>query len=77
MQCGLCAIACEPLQRRPGSAWEEAWTFVAGASRSLDHVDMVARELPDCALTDSAERACPMGVPINHMAATIRRMAES
>jgi heterodisulfide reductase subunit C len=77
VHCGLCALACEPLQRSPCSAWEEAWTFVAGASRSLDHADLVARELPDCAVSASAEHVCPMGVPINHMAATIRRMSEA
>ena len=77
VHCGLCAIACEPLQRRPHSAWDEAWTFVAGASRSLDHAALVARELPECALETSAERVCPTGVPINHMAATIRGMAET
>jgi succinate dehydrogenase/fumarate reductase-like Fe-S protein len=76
VHCGLCAIACEPLQRRPHSAWDEAWTFVVGGSRSLDQATLVAQELPECAMTASTERVCPMGVPINHMAATIRGMAE-
>ncbi len=75
LHCGLCALACPPLQSRPGSAWEEAWTFVAGSSRSLDRARLVAQELSDCALTESVERACPAGIPINHMAASIRRIA--
>lgn len=76
VHCGLCAIACESLQAEPASAWAEPWTFVAGASRSLDRAQLVAHELPACASAAEAERVCPMGVPINDMAAMIRRMAE-
>jgi succinate dehydrogenase/fumarate reductase-like Fe-S protein len=76
VHCGLCALACESVQDRPASAWDEAWTFVAGASRSLDRAQLVARQLPACTSTRDAERACPMGIPINQMAETIRRMAE-
>jgi succinate dehydrogenase/fumarate reductase-like Fe-S protein len=75
VQCGLCAIACESLQRQPHSAWDEAWTFVAGASRSIDRTALVVRDMTECAFAASTERVCPMGVPINHMAATIRNMA--
>src|SRR5688572_9633870 len=36
VHCGLCALPCDGLQAKPASAWEEPWTFVAGASRSID-----------------------------------------
>jgi D-aminopeptidase len=75
VHCGLCAIACEPLQAAPTSAWDEAWTFVAGASRSLDRVKVVAADLAICAHTPSTQQICPMGVPINRMAATVQRMS--
>ena len=74
VHCGLCAIACESLHDAPASAWDEAWTFVAGASRSLDRAQLVAHELSACASAPEAERVCPMGIPIGHMAATIRRL---
>jgi succinate dehydrogenase/fumarate reductase-like Fe-S protein len=77
VQCGLCALACTSLQDEPASAWEEAWTFVAGGSRSLDRAALVAHELPACASATEAERVCPMGIPISDMAATIRRLGSS
>lgn len=74
VQCGLCALACTSLQEQPASAWAEAWTFVAGASRSLDRAQLVAHELPACASAPEAEIVCPMGIPINDMAALMRRL---
>lgn len=75
VHCGLCAIACDALEAAPASAWEEAWTFVAGGSRSLDRAQLVARDLPACALAPEAERVCPTGVPIADLAGSILRMA--
>jgi len=75
VQCGLCAIACPSLQAQPASAWTEAWTFVTGASRSLDRVRLVAAQLPECAREPAATAVCPAGVPIARMAEIIERMA--
>lgn len=74
VQCGLCALPCASLHAVPASAWDEAWTFVTGASRSLDHVGLVASDMSDCAHAPAAEKVCPMGVPINHIAESIRVM---
>lgn len=76
VHCGLCALACPPLVNQPASAWQEAWTFVGGASRSLDRASLVARDITMCADEPAAQAVCPMGVPINHMANTIRSLAE-
>lgn len=77
VHCGLCAIACDNLYSAPASAWDEAWTFVSGASRSLDRVQLVARDLGDCASAPEAARNCPRGIPINDMAAAIRRLRDA
>jgi succinate dehydrogenase/fumarate reductase-like Fe-S protein len=77
VHCGLCALPCDDLQSGPHSAWEEAWTFVAGASRSLDHARLVAIDLPACAQQSNIDASCPTGVPIKEMSGTILRMAQS
>lgn len=59
VSCGLCALAPET---SPASAWEEPWTFVVGASRSIDMPVEVAASVPDGAR--DGEAVCPMGVPI-------------
>lgn len=76
IHCGLCAIACPTLQHEPASAWQEAWTFAAGAARSLDQARLVARDIGACPQQTAAEAVCPMGVPITHMAAMMQRMAQ-
>ncbi|MGQ0561394.1 MAG: hypothetical protein ACT443_05915 [Gemmatimonadota bacterium] len=76
VHCGLCAIACESLQAAPASAWSEAWTFVGGASRSLDRTRLVAADLSPCAHEPAAEAVCPTEIPIRQMAATIRGLAK-
>src|SRR5512143_4268215 len=48
IHCGLCAIVCESLRAQPTSAWDEAWTFAAGAARSLDRAHVVVADLSDC-----------------------------
>lgn len=72
IHCGLCAIPCASLQAAPASAWDEAWTFVTGASRSLDHVDLVNADVSECVHAPAVEKVCPAGVPINHMADQMR-----
>lgn len=74
VHCGLCALDCAKLQDKPNDAWNEAWTFVAGASRSLDRAQLVANDLTECAHDPRTQAVCPTGVPINHMAGAIRRM---
>ena len=71
VHCGLCALA-TPHAR---TAWEEAWTFVAGPSRALDRAGVVAMSTPPSARDAAAARICPMGVPIDRMAAMIDRHA--
>jgi D-aminopeptidase len=75
VHCGLCALACDELNAKPASAWDEAWTFVAGASRSIDRANLVARDLGGCADSPSTEAVCPMGIPIRQMATTIRKLS--
>lgn len=75
LHCGLCAIPCD--REQPFSAWDEAWTFAGGASRSLDHARLVASDLARCASDPAAEAVCPTGVPIMQMADGIRRMADA
>ena len=70
VHCGLCAI---PQMEQPASAWEEAWTFVSGPSRSLDRARLVALDIPAGANT-TAETVCPTGVPIAAMAAAVKRL---
>lgn len=72
IQCGLCAIPCSTTHM---SAWDEAWTFAAGASRSLDHASVVSADISACAQNSATQIVCPTGVPINDMAKMIQRMA--
>ncbi len=74
IHCGLCALACQALQQAPASAWDEAWTFAGGASRSLNRAGIVAVDLPPCTHERAPQAVCPRGVPINEMAVMIRRM---
>ncbi|HUP90401.1 MAG TPA: P1 family peptidase [Longimicrobiales bacterium] len=74
VHCGLCAINCTTLQEKPDNAWNEAWTFVAGASRSLDRAQLVTNDMSECPHDPKTQAVCPTGVPINHMADAIRRM---
>lgn len=76
INCGLCALACPALQHGGGSAWDEAWTFVAGPSRSIDRARIVAPAIPPCADCDACAAVCPTGVPISHLAGLLRRLAE-
>ncbi len=71
VHCGLCALAAPDVR----SAWDEAWTFVAGPSRALDRARTVAASTGTAPHDPAAARVCPMGVPIPHMAATIDRLA--
>lgn len=75
IHCGLCALACPTLADAPASAWDEAWTFVAGPSRSIDHAPLIADGPTDCADSAEAAAVCPVGVPIPRMAAMTRRLA--
>lgn len=77
IHCGLCSLACPELRAAPASAWDEAWTFVAGPSRSLERAPLVADALAPCAECSECDAVCPTGVPITLLAATIRRMASS
>jgi len=60
--CGLCTLACPVLRATPTSAWEEAWTFVVGPSRSIDRVRLL--DAPACTHCGECSLACPMEVPI-------------
>jgi hypothetical protein len=83
VHCGLCAFA--PVAARRGlkpaadaappaySAWEEPWSFVGGASRSIDRAPLVASALPPYAAEAAA--LCPAGVPIDALAAMHARLA--
>lgn len=73
IQCGLCSLACDAQE----SAWDEAWTFVAGASRSLDSSSLVSGDLRACVQAEAPERACPMTIPIRHIANTYKAIATS
>lgn len=72
IHCGLCAIPCDTA---PASAWDEAWTFVAGGSRSLERAALVAKDICACASSPSTDAMCPMAVPISHMAETIKTLS--
>jgi succinate dehydrogenase/fumarate reductase-like Fe-S protein len=75
VHCGLCALACPGLASAPASAWDEAWTFVAGPSRSIDRARLVADGPLHCASCDACARACPTDVPIAQIAAMLTRLA--
>jgi succinate dehydrogenase/fumarate reductase-like Fe-S protein len=75
IHCGLCSIACPSLREAPASAWAEAWTFVAGPSRSIDRARLVAASLTPCAECAECAAVCPTGVPIPRLAALVRRLA--
>ena len=72
IHCGLCAI---PGSATNMSAWDEAWTFAGGASRSLDHATIVSADISARAQDPVTQAVCPTGVPINDMARMIQRMA--
>ena len=77
IHCGLCSFACADIAAAPASAWDEAWTFVAGPSRSIDRAPLVAADMSPCAACDACADVCPTGVPIPLMAAALRRLAAS
>jgi ferredoxin len=77
IHCGLCSLACPDIRDASMSAWDEAWTFVAGPSRSIDRAPVVAADISPCADCDACANVCPTGVPIPLMAATLRRLATS
>jgi hypothetical protein len=82
VHCGLCALAAAappapapagavPPPGAPHSAWDEAWSFVAGSSRAIDRPAALAASVPASA-SAAATAACPLGVPIAAMAAAAR-----
>lgn len=77
IHCGLCTMACPDIRDAPASAWDEAWTFVAGPSRSIDRAAAVADGMSPCVDCDACANVCPTGVPIPQMAATLRRLGAS
>ncbi|HEX6938320.1 MAG TPA: (Fe-S)-binding protein [Longimicrobiales bacterium] len=66
VNCGLCTLACPTLRAAPASAWEEAWTFVVGPSRSIDRTPLV--DAPACTACGECTLSCPMDVPIPRLA---------
>ena len=74
IHCGLCALACPELRDAPASAWADAWTFVAGASRSLDRAHIVNAQMSECADCQACASVCPTGVPIPLLAASIKQL---
>jgi succinate dehydrogenase/fumarate reductase-like Fe-S protein len=76
INCGLCALACPALAEAPASAWEEAWTFVAGPSRSIHRAALAAASISPCGECDDCAAACPTGVPIPRLAALVRRLGQ-
>lgn len=75
IHCGLCSLSCPELRAAPTSAWDEAWTFVAGPARSLERASLVASAITPCAECGECEAVCPTGVPIPELAAMVKRMA--
>jgi succinate dehydrogenase/fumarate reductase-like Fe-S protein len=75
IHCGLCTLACPAMREAPASAWGEAWTFVAGTSRSLERAPLAGASLTPCAKCSECEAACPTGVPITLLVETIERLA--
>jgi D-aminopeptidase len=76
VHCGLCSLTCPAIAAAPTSAWDEAWTFAGGLSRSLDHADLVASDLSACTRCAQCDASCPTGVPISRLAALVSNMAE-
>lgn len=74
VHCGLCALACPELRDQPMSAWADAWTFVTGASRSLDRAPLVATQLSPCTECADCAAVCPTGVPIPLMAGMMKQL---
>ncbi|HSJ07569.1 MAG TPA: 4Fe-4S dicluster domain-containing protein [Longimicrobiales bacterium] len=77
IDCGLCVPACPELQAGGGTAWDEAWTFIAGPSRSIDRAVLVAAAIPPCTACDACTAACPMDIPIPQLAALVQRLART
>ena len=77
IHCGLCTLACPELRAAPHDAWQEAWTFVAGTSRSLERAALVTAALTPCASCGDCAAVCPTGVPIPLMASALKRLTES
>jgi D-aminopeptidase len=77
ISCGMCALAGTTLADRPASAWDEAWTFVAGPSRSLDRAPLAAAGPLAAALDPATAAVCPAGVPIDRVAGMLRRLASA
>jgi hypothetical protein len=75
VHCGLCSLACAPLRTAPRSAWEEPWTFVVGAARSIERGPLAAAAVQPCAHTSDGDLVCPTGVPIQALGRTIERLA--
>jgi succinate dehydrogenase/fumarate reductase-like Fe-S protein len=76
VHCGLCSLNCPALAGAPSSAWNEAWTFAGGLSRSLDHATLVVADLSPCTRCAECDASCPTGVPITRLATLVTRMAE-
>jgi ferredoxin len=74
VHCGLCALACPELRQQPMSAWQDAWTFVSGASRSIDRAPLVAAQLSPCTACADCAAVCPTGVPIPQLAAMMKSL---
>jgi Fe-S oxidoreductase len=74
VHCGLCALACPELRAAPMSAWDDAWTFAGGASRSIDRAQLVAPQLSSCTTSVPAAAVCPTGVPIPLMATVMKQL---
>lgn len=74
VHCGLCALACPELRAQPMSAWDDAWTFAGGASRSIDRAPLVAAQLSPCTSCRECAAVCPTGVPIPLIATIIRQL---
>lgn len=75
ISCGLCSLACPAVDTTAASAWDEAWTFVAGPSRSIDRAPLVAAGPMECAGCDACAAVCPTGVPITRIAAMLTRLS--
>jgi heterodisulfide reductase subunit C len=75
VHCGLCTLACPELTREPVSAWDDAWAFVAGPSRSIDRATLVSAGPLQCASCSACADVCPTGVPITQIASLLSRLA--